>query len=88
DEGTLFLRIASTGGGGGLEPFGFPQRIPLSAQILYFEGAPPELTALDLVEVDPETRDLTIRRRLVTDLVPPDPDADATPSPEATLTPG
>jgi hypothetical protein len=39
--------------------------IPLGAEILYFEGTPPELVAFDRVSLDPETRDITVDRQLV-----------------------
>jgi predicted phosphodiesterase len=63
-EGTLFLRSASTGGGG-LDTFTAVEPIPLGAEILYFEGTPPELVAFDRVSLDPETRDITVDRQLV-----------------------
>lgn len=63
-EGTLFLRSASTGGGG-LDTFTAEEPIPLSAEILYFEGTPPRLVAFDRVSLDPETRDITVDRELV-----------------------
>jgi hypothetical protein len=63
-EGTLYLRCASTGGGG-LDTFTAEEPIPLGAQVLHFEGTPPTLVAVDRVSVDPETRDLTVDRELV-----------------------
>ncbi|HEX6231370.1 MAG TPA: metallophosphoesterase [Actinomycetota bacterium] len=61
-NGTLFLRIATTGGSGagifrGLED------IPFSAEVLYFTRAPePELLAIDVIEQLPESGDLTVKR--------------------------
>jgi predicted phosphodiesterase len=63
-EGTLFLRSASTGGGG-LDTFTAEEPIPLGAEVLYFEGSPPRLVAFDRVSLDPETRDITVDRELV-----------------------
>ncbi|HEV8683618.1 MAG TPA: metallophosphoesterase [Actinomycetota bacterium] len=64
---TLFLRVGSTGGGG-LEGLA---RETMSAEILYFEGEPPALVAYDVVDLDPETGDLTVRRNLTTRLIRP-----------------
>jgi predicted phosphodiesterase len=67
-DGTIFLRTGSTGGGG-LDTFRSEVKpYPLSAEILYFEGTPPALVAIDLVELDPDTRNLTVERRLASDL--------------------
>jgi predicted MPP superfamily phosphohydrolase len=61
-NGTLFLRIGTTGGSGagifrGLED------IPFSAEVLYFtREARPQLIAIDLIEQFPESGDLTVRR--------------------------
>jgi predicted phosphodiesterase len=66
-DDTLFLRVGSTGGGG-LE--GLAEGT-LSAEILYFEGAPPALIAYDVVDLDPETGNLTVRRNLTTRLIQP-----------------
>jgi hypothetical protein len=63
-EGTLFLRSASTGGGG-LDTFTAEEPIPLGAEVLYVEGSPPRLVASDRVSLDPETRDITVDRELV-----------------------
>jgi Calcineurin-like phosphoesterase len=63
-DGTLFLRTGTTGGGG-LDTFTSDERaIPLAAQILYFEGSPQQLVAVDRVELDPDTRNLTVERLL------------------------
>ena len=61
-NGTLFLRIATTGGSGagifrGLED------IPLSAEVLYFSRAEePELIAYDVIQQSPESGSLEVRR--------------------------
>jgi predicted MPP superfamily phosphohydrolase len=83
-NGTLFLRLGTTGGSGagifrGLE------EIPLSAEVLYFSRGPePALVAYDVIEQFPETGSLTVTRHLVSrefgDLV-------ATPSPTVSLAP-
>lgn len=68
-EGTLFLRIGSTGGGG-LDTFTSDvQPFPLSAEVLYFHAETRQLVAFDLVELDPETRDLTVDRELASELL-------------------
>lgn len=64
---THFLRVGSTGGGG-LEGLAGAE---LVAEILYFEGEPPELAAYDVVELDPDTGDLTVRRTLRNQLIEP-----------------
>lgn len=66
-EGTLMLRVGSTGAGG-LDTFTAPVSIPLSAQLLYFEGDPVELVAWDTVQLDPITRDLVVSRHLPQEL--------------------
>jgi len=73
EDGTILLRSGSTGAGG-LDTFLGDSVLPLAAQILYFEGTPPELIAFDRVTLEPETRELTVDRELVGDL-------DATPAP-------
>jgi predicted phosphodiesterase len=79
-EGTLYLRTGSTGGGG-LDTFRSDVRpYPLSAEILYFEGTSPELVAVDLVELDPDTRDLTVDRELAVDLLGEEPVPGPSPS--------
>jgi predicted phosphodiesterase len=68
-EGTLFLRIGSTGGGG-LDTFTSDLKpYPLSAEVLYFDATSHALVAIDLVELDPDTRDLTVDRKLASELV-------------------
>jgi predicted MPP superfamily phosphohydrolase len=66
-DGTLFLRVGSTGGGG-LEGLAGNE---LAAEILYFEGEPPAMVAYDVVELDPDTGNLTVRRNLTTGLIQP-----------------
>jgi predicted phosphodiesterase len=66
-DDTLFLRVGSTGGGG-IE--GLAGKL-LSAEILHFEGDPPALVAYDVVDLDPETGNLTVRRNLITQLIRP-----------------
>jgi predicted phosphodiesterase len=63
-DGTLFLRVGSTGAGG-LDTFVQDEPLPLTAEVLYFEGDPPRLVAIDRVSLDPETRDLRVARELV-----------------------
>lgn len=66
-DGTLFLRIATTGGSGagvfrGLED------IPFSAEVLYFtRTSRPELIAIDVIEQFPDSGDLTVKRISVAD---------------------
>jgi predicted phosphodiesterase len=79
-DGTLFLRTGTTGGGG-LDTFRSEVKpYPLSAQILYFDGAPLGLVAVDLVELDPDTRNLSVERRLATDLMGGEPVPAPTPT--------
>ena len=66
-DGTLYLRVGSTGGGG-LEGLAGAE---LAAEILYFEGRPPRLVAYDVVELDPDTGNLTVRRNLTSGLIEP-----------------
>lgn len=75
-EGTILLRVGTTGAGG-LDTFTAPQAIPLSAQLLYFDGDPAELVAWDTVQLDPITQDLTVRRHL-----PGQPDEEEEPAPQ------
>ena len=70
-DGTLFLRVGTTGGAGptgGFQANG--QQVPLSAEILYFrpgsEGEPARLIAYDVVQQDAGTGDLTVQRHVVT----------------------
>lgn len=82
-DGTLFLRVGTTGGGG-LDTFTTSESIPLSAQILYFDGEPLRLVAWDAVELDPVTQDLTLSRSLASDLLDaqePAPEQEPAPTP-------
>jgi hypothetical protein len=70
-DGTLFLRVATTGGAGptgGFQANG--QQVPLSAEILYFRPAAgdesPELVAWDVIQQDTGSGDLTVARHVVT----------------------
>lgn len=69
-DGTLFLRVGTTGGGG-LDVFTDVAPFPLAAQILYFEGDPARLLAFDRIELDPNTRRLEVDRRLVGEAAEP-----------------
>jgi hypothetical protein len=66
-DGTLFLRTGSTGGGG-LDTFLVDEPLPLAAEILYFEGVPARLVAVDRITLEPTTRELRAERELVADL--------------------
>jgi predicted phosphodiesterase len=66
-DGTLFLRTGSTGGGG-LDTFLVDEPLPLAAEILYFEGVPARLVAVDRITLEPTTRELRAERELVVDL--------------------
>ena len=70
-DGTLFLRVGTTGGAGptgGFQANG--QQVPLSAEILYFRPAagavPPQLVAWDVIQQDTGSGDLTVARHVVT----------------------
>jgi predicted phosphodiesterase len=67
-DGTLFLRVGSTGGAGA-NVYVAGHGVPLSAEILHFRpaqnGEPPTLVAWDLVSQSPTTGDITIRRNTV-----------------------
>lgn len=83
EEGTILLRVGTTGAGG-LDTFTAPQPIPLSAQLLYFDGDPAELVAWDTVELDPVTQDLTVRRHLPSEVLEeeePAPQGEPAPTP-------
>lgn len=70
-EGTLFLRVGSTGGAGA-NVF-TASGAPLSAEILYFEpgnDGTPRLAAYDVIEESPDTGSLTITRHLAPGPVP------------------
>jgi hypothetical protein len=89
-SGTLFLRLATTGGSGagvfrGLED------IPFSAEVLYFSRQEdPQLIAYDVIEQLPDSGSLTVQRIVVAEeygeLVPT-PTPTATPTPSVTTTP-
>jgi predicted phosphodiesterase len=96
-NGTLLLRIGTTGGSGAGIFRGFD--IPFSAEILYFsrEGDP-KLLAYDVIEQEPDSGSLTVSRIDVQDtygdlvLTPtpsltPTPTASVPPSPSATSIP-
>lgn len=64
-DGTLFLRIGSTGGSG-FTVFSQPGGVPLSVEVLYFSRAdPPVLVAFDVIEQSPATGSLSVERHLV-----------------------
>jgi hypothetical protein len=91
-DGTLFLRVGTTGGAG---PTSFTEEgdVPLSAEILYFEpGDPAALVAWDVIQQLPATGDLTVTRHLAAEefgpLTPsPAPTTPATASPTVSATP-
>jgi len=91
-NGTLFLRIATTGGSGAGVFRGIDE-IPLSAQVLYFSRGPEaELVAYDVIEQFPDTGSLTVTRHLVSsefgDLVlTPPPSVSLAPALTVTATP-
>lgn len=67
-EGTLYLRVGSTGGAG-VNIFSEEGGVPLSAQILTFRASgPPELVAYDRIEQSPTAGNLTVRRHRVAEL--------------------
>ncbi len=82
-DGTLFLRIGTTGGNGAGTFRGLD--VPFSAEILYLSREPADgLVAYDVIEQSPDTGSLTVTRHLVSeefgDLV-------LTPSPTVSLLP-
>jgi predicted phosphodiesterase len=62
-EGTFFLQTA-TAGAGGLDTFIDVEPIPLAAEVVYLDGSPPRLVAVDRVALEPETRQLLVERQL------------------------
>ena len=83
EEGTILLRVGTTGAGG-LDTFTAPRAIPLSAQLLYFDGDPVELVAWDTVQLDPITQDLSVRRHLAGEVageMEPAPQGEPAPTP-------
>jgi predicted MPP superfamily phosphohydrolase len=84
-NGTLFLRVGSTGGAGA-NVYTQQGGVPLEAEILYFERtATPKLVAYDLIQQSPESGSLTVKRHLVVqefgELVPTAPSPYVTPTP-------
>jgi predicted phosphodiesterase len=84
-DGTLYLRIGSTGGAGA-NVYTEQGGVPLSAEILYFvPGDPARLVAYDLIQQSPVTGSLTVQRHLVAQqfgrLIP------SPPAPSPTLSP-
>jgi hypothetical protein len=60
-NGTLFLRIGTTGGSGA--GIFRDLAVPFSAEVLYFSrGTQPELLAFDVIEQLPESGSLTVQR--------------------------
>jgi predicted MPP superfamily phosphohydrolase len=89
-DGTLFLRVGSTGGAGA-NVFTQAGGVPLSAEVLYFsKDLPHQLIAYDLIEQSPESGSLVVRRHLVFEefgtLVPSPPSPSPSPSPSETPT--
>ncbi len=83
-DGTLYLRIGSTGGAGA-NVFTQVGGVPLSAEVLYFSRTTPRvLVAYDLIEQSPESGSLTVRRHLISEdfgtLVPTPPSPAPSPS--------
>jgi predicted phosphodiesterase len=77
-DGSLFLRIATTGGSGA-GVFRGLEEIPFSAQVLYFSaGDDPELLAYDVIEQMPDSGSLTVHRVYVAEEY-----GELTPSPAA-----
>lgn len=90
-DGTLFLRVGSTGGAGA-NVFTEVGGVPLSAEVLYFSRETPHvLVAFDLIEQSPESGSLTVRRHLISeefgDFVPSPPTPTLTPTPTLSPTP-
>lgn len=85
DDGTLYLRVGTTGGSGagifrGLD-------VPLSAEVLYFDRTTRSLLAYDLIENDIQTGSLTVRRHVISEefgTLVPSPPPSVTPSPSLT----
>jgi predicted phosphodiesterase len=93
EHGTLYLRVGSTGGSG-FNVFTQPGGVPLSAEVLYFQGgSEPKLIAYDVIDQSPESGSLTVDRHVVRqefgDLVPsPPPSVSATSSASASTPSG
>jgi predicted MPP superfamily phosphohydrolase len=88
-NGTLFLRVGSTGGAGA-NVFTQEGGVSLSAEILYFDRAGEhELVAYDLIEQSPETGSLVVERHLVaTEFGPLEPSPSPSPTSSPTPTSG
>jgi predicted MPP superfamily phosphohydrolase len=83
-NGTLFLRVGSTGGAGA-NVFTQEGGVSLSAEILYFDRAGEhQLVAYDLIEQSPESGSLVVQRHLVAAEFGP---LEPSPSPSPTLSP-
>ena len=65
-EGTLFLRVGSTGGSG-FGVFAEEGGVPLSAELLYFDRNEGRLIGYDVIEQSAETGDVTLRRHIVSE---------------------
>lgn len=65
-DGTLFLRVGSTGGSGA-GVFSQGGGIPLSAQILYLERSTGDALAFDLIQQFPESGDISLERHLISE---------------------
>lgn len=80
-DGTLFLRIGTTGGNGAGALRGLD--VPFSAEVLSFSLHPEvRLVAYDVIEQDPETGSLSVTRHLVSRDFP-----ELSPSPSVSLIP-
>ncbi|MGH2571895.1 MAG: metallophosphoesterase family protein [Actinomycetota bacterium] len=86
-NGTLFLRVGSTGGAGA-NVFTQEGGVPLSAEVLYFDRADLTLVAYDLIEQSPESGSLVVDRHLISEefgsLTPTPSPASPAPSPTPT----
>ncbi len=87
-DGTLFLRVGSTGGSGA-GVFSQEGGIPLAAEIMYFDRTDGSLIGFDRVQQFPESGDVRLERHVVEDefgtLVPsPAPTVSEPPSPSPT----
>jgi predicted MPP superfamily phosphohydrolase len=90
-NGTLFLRIGTTGGSGAGVFRGLD--IPFSAEVLYLSRGPEaELVAYDVIEQFPDTGSLTVTRHLVSQdfgelVLTPSPSVSLAPPLTVTITP-
>ncbi len=62
-DGTLFLRVGTTGGNGAGAFRGLD--VPFSAEVLYFARPEVRLVAYDVIEQDPATGSLSVTRHLI-----------------------